>query len=253
MPIIIFLLTVASSSFALKSHIPSTVEGVCIPNTHVVRGSEGQVLRSMRPISDRDYKQIQEIGVKGVLIFRTGDVEKDEQEMARLNSMGIESKKIFFGWRNLEFKPACKQTIEALQWLKDQEAKGQKALFHCTVGEDRTGYLAGIYHLLKAPESLPKVFRSTMCPGGYGRSSLYKPELVVETIRKSITPQFVKMAALIEQGLLSWDNLDDSVCSIKDPIPAKPKKHRAYYKASSYTCEWRGFDDRQAPLPECQF
>ena len=67
--LVISMTFVSSLSFAgFESPFESSVEGLTIPNSHYV-GSE-LVIRGQTPRNNEEFKQLKDLGVKKVLIFK---------------------------------------------------------------------------------------------------------------------------------------------------------------------------------------
>ena len=112
---------------------------------------------------------------------------------------------------------ACEQTLEALAVIQDVlGSKNRKVFFHCTVGEDRTGYLAGVYRMLFGGSSAKNVFQNEMCARGYEGGNPDKPFNVVNIIRGELTPLFLLMSIQIQNGTLNLSNLKNASKSICD-------------------------------------
>lgn len=106
----------------------------------------------------------------------------------------------------------------------------RKLFFHCTVGEDRTGYLAGLWDVLTKKNNHKVAFQKQMCERGYSRGNPHKPEYVVKEIRKDLTPLFLGMLELIKEGKIRLESLSSRACSslnvvVGGPVP-KCKKQK---------------------------
>jgi hypothetical protein len=207
----------------LASPFDSTVAGISIPNSHVVGGNPN-LLRGMAPGAASDFDQIFAAGVGAVLVFKnkTTQGHNVDEEIATLIDRGIpasRAKNIEFKWKDIgPFKEPCEQTIEGLKFLKTNLAAGKKTLFHCTVGEDRTGFLGAMHRLLNEKTLDPGVaWDGEMCEKGYGAGNPLKPGFVVGKLESSLKPLYRKMAYLAAKGKL--DRLDTSVCA-SDPEEA---------------------------------
>lgn len=204
---------VLSANAGLRSPFHSTVPGINIPNTHAVE-ADGSILRGMAPMGHID--ELVEAGVSDVLIFKNQTRNEVDKEIDLLREAGYSEANIHqisFQWKGFEsYQAACEQTIEAFQLLKRVWEEGGKTFFHCTVGEDRTGYLSGIWRMMSTGWSAKKAFYSEMCENGYGAGNPHKPWKVYGAIRKDLTPLFLAMAAKVEAGELSFDNIDAKIC-----------------------------------------
>jgi len=218
-------------AYALESPFPSrlTDEGITIPNASVVGEGQGRVLRGSMPINtERDnIDQLVRAKVNHVLIFKTsvkGDVEK---EIEALKTAGFEENQIHavdFAWKEIkDYKLACLQTLDGLSFLRDAyNTKGKTVYLHCTVGEDRTGYLSGLFRQITEHGTADKYFKEEMCENGYEAGNPQKPQNVVKAIRESLTPLYFQMSELIRTKKITLDTLDRKACDIKvDNIRAK--------------------------------
>lgn len=197
-----FTMTLSSAFAAMKSNMPSTFLETGIPNSHLL--SEN-VIRGMAPRSQDDLNRLVEIGVENFLIFKidtNGDVAK---EISRLLAMGVPEKNILqlnFPWKDItDYQSVCEMTVDALNMIKKSEAKKQKIFFHCTVGEDRTGVLAGLYKIYRGDnETRHEIFENEMCDKGYEAGNPGKIYTVSKQVRENLTPVYIGMADLIEQN-----------------------------------------------------
>jgi hypothetical protein len=149
---------------------PSTYPGVKeIFNVHRISEGEfpGEVVRGFGLV---EYDQMTDnyrtriphlmatVKPTHVLIFKNqnfapGDVDEelrqltDPQGVARLPKDRILN--VAFPWKKMDPWPqTCRQVVSALWFIQNAASKGGRVYVHCTVGEDRTGVLAGIYRLL---------------------------------------------------------------------------------------------------------
>ena len=180
------------------SSLPSSIPGITIGNSHVVlRGNgKGTLVRGSAP---------------------TGKVA----ELAQLRQAGYRAASIShipFAWKDLPpFRTSCGQVVDALATLdRVYHTPGRTAFFHCTVGEDRTGLLAGLVRLLETGETVAQVFQRELCARGYEAGNPHKPPMVVNQVRAGLTPLFLKMATLIKAGKLKPGALSKTVCA-RDP------------------------------------
>jgi protein-tyrosine phosphatase len=198
---------------SLTSSIPSTYLETEIPNSHLVNE---KIIRGMAPKGEKDIQTLLNLGVERFLMFKidtNGDIAK---EIQILDSLGITSSNrlhLEFPWKDIvDYKPVCEMTIDALNFLKNSEIKNKKVFFHCTVGEDRTGYLAGLYKIYSgSQESLIDIFQDELCDKGYEAGNPNKIYSVVKKVRENLTPAFLAMANLIEQN--AGKKLTKSMCS----------------------------------------
>lgn len=212
----IFLVALLSLSAqaSLKSPFASTVDGITINNTHTV-GSDGKIFRGQAPLGK--IEQLRDAGFTDILIFKNQTRSEIDEEYAELISKDaghIQTKQIDFLWHAYpSYKIACEQMIAGLKYLKEvKESKNRKIFFHCTVGEDRTGALAGLWRMLSSKYTMKKAFYSEMCENGYGRGNANKPYYVYNEIRSDLTPLFIYMAQKIEKQELTYDNINSDIC-----------------------------------------
>lgn len=212
--VLLSTLLVLSANAGLKSPFMSTVEGINIPNTHDVEG-DGSILRGMAPMGYID--ELVEAGVTDVLIFKHQTRGEVDKEIKLLKEAGYSKKNIHhiaFKWKGFDsYKVACQQTVKALQIMKRVWENNGKTFFHCTVGEDRTGHLAGIWRMMSAGWTMEESFKNEMCENGFGHGNPHKPWKVYGAIRKDLTPLYLAMAKMVKSGELNYNNIDASICN----------------------------------------
>lgn len=232
-----FLLLQLSVAFALVSPFPSEVENLHIPNSHIIESSQGTLIRGMRSRTEKDVSELKALGVTDVIIFKDSNLQDSstEEEIKMLEQAGIKRDQLHvipFKWKDIDsFETACLQTIQALKIMKEVAAKKERKLFfHCTVGEDRTGYLAGMYKMIFQKKDSEELFKKEMCENGYADGNPRKPEHVVKDIHKNVSVVYQKMLHKIKLGYITADNLDETECSF-DP------ERSSRYKAKKLRCE----------------
>lgn len=203
----------------LSSPFDSSVAGVSVPNSHWVDEAES-VLRGMEPRSADQFDELRRAGIERVLIFKNTTGKDDVgQEIAAWALPEGDVLHVPFQWRDLpDFSGPCQQTLEALRFLRESEQAEEKVFFHCTVGEDRTGYLAAMYALLFEGAGPEEAFALDMCEHGYGSGNPQKPAFVLGKLDEDLTPLYRSMAFLVEQGALTQE-LDPSVCAAEPQVP----------------------------------
>ena len=214
------LLLAASTSFAFGSSFESEVPGLSIPNSHVLlQGSKDQplVLRGMTPTADQ-IDELKSVGVEKIIIFKNETKNEVQKEIKELRDQGFANRDVLhvdFPWKDLtNFQDSCRMTVQALQFLDESVAADKPVFFHCTVGEDRTGYLAGLFQIWQNPDvSVQKVFQSELCDRGYEAGNTRKPKQVVAAIRATLTPTFMQMASLLKTWKKQGASLDVSLCN----------------------------------------
>lgn len=205
----------------LSSPFDSDVEGVSVPNSHWVDAEE-TVLRGMEPRTPAEFDELREAGIDKVVIFKNTTGKDDVgEEIAAWGLPHGDVLHVPFQWKDFDgFSTPCKQTLDALRFIRDSEKAGKKVFFHCTVGEDRTGYLAALHGLLFEGESDPRAaFDADMCEHGYGSGNPQKPGFVLGKLEGGLTPLYRSMAFLIHEGALT-DALEAGVCQKQPVVPA---------------------------------
>jgi protein-tyrosine phosphatase len=213
-----------SASGGLSSPFESQVAGLPMPNAHVV-GTDNGLLRSMAPRTVEERNALKAFGIGAVLVFKnkTGNGAEVDEEMEWLSAEGITVAHIPFVWKDLPaFKESCEQTVDALKFLQTARKARKKTLFHCTVGEDRTGYLAAMERLLAEGGDEVTLFQQEMCERGYGAGNPQKPGFVVGSVEGEMTPLYRKMAKLVADGKLT-EALSKSACATEPQIATDPR------------------------------
>jgi hypothetical protein len=225
----------------LASPIDSTIPGATIPNTHWV-GSSGKVMRGMAPRNEADYDSLEHAGIASVLIFKRPTGQEVNVETKALRDHGLLASSLLnvpFAWKDfVDFKTPCEQTLEGIRFIQDKVAAGSKVFFHCTVGEDRTGYLAGLLRLLAGEQDLRAIFHGELCERGYSSGNPFKPAKVFTEVDADLTPVFLKMAYKIQKGQIT-SALDAATCAIdpgQDPgFTGDPELAAASYRCGTST------------------
>lgn len=267
--LISFALLTSTFSFSnLESPFKSTVPGLDTPNSHFMDGSNEKIIRGQAPRNDAEMKQLLKLDVTDFLVFKTDTpkiisvvdpkTKKEKKKVSmpvrerlqrlkeryRINGNFVHH--IPFQWKNHDnFRQNCERIMQALRLMKDIErSQNRKLFFHCTVGEDRTGALAGIYHLIKDSKNVMSdpnktirdVFTNQMCENGFGAGNPQKPVVpVVKPIRKTLTPLFLKMAYKVASGRISIDKLSSRTCAY-DPALDEDFDESKVYDSSTYVC-----------------
>lgn len=202
----------------MVSPFSSSIE-LGIANSHVVaEGNGAKLVRGMKPFRPQDFADLESLEVGAVLIFKKPTAANEvSKETASLTPIGIPAANIVnipFGYKDFtDFATPCRMTVQGLAKLVEWRDAGTNAFLHCTVGEDRTGYLAGLYRLLTETAEVEDIFESELCERGYSSGNPQKPFAgVAKEIDADLTPLFLKMAHKIKTGELSPTSLDESVC-----------------------------------------
>lgn len=215
MRLAILFLLITFQAFSLESPFKSTVAGLDVPNAHNI-DNRYSVYRGMSPMKHMD--NFMSFGFTDVLIFKNDTRGEVAKEVAELTRRGFDPARIYtipFAWKDLvSYKQACGQTIKALQILRYAHSQPKrKIFFHCTVGEDRTGVLSGLWKMINLRWSAKSSFEHEMCQNGYGGGNPKKPSFVVSKIREALTPLYKVMSYMVASGRLSYYKMDYSVCN----------------------------------------
>jgi hypothetical protein len=147
------------------------------------------------------------------------------QEIEALEKAGYARERIQqipFLWKDLgPFRETCEMTVQGLRILSEiRDIPRRGVFFHCTVGEDRTGYLAGLFRMVNEGWSADRAFWQELCKRGYEAGNPGKAPEVAATVRAGLTPAYLKMAYLIANGRLTRGNLDTAACASEPEIDA---------------------------------
>lgn len=277
-------LTAADAALAdgLPKNFPSTVRSLQeITNSHRISlpsdpWAGGPLYRGAEP--NGFVSRLKEHKINQVLIFKNenkmGSVEAEKaelkangyKEIASLDqpagSGRYEFFHISFPWKDLGgFKPTCKYAVDGLRFIQRAlKEAGNKAYFHCTVGEDRTGMLAGLYRVIFQNENPRDVYfgrgkdvqafvadeeyamppQGEMCGRGYssGNPAEGKTKDVAPILQKELTPVFTKLLYLIERGRLTPEILAKDPASICAKDPGKEPAYRkdARFRVKNWSC-----------------
>ncbi len=231
---VILLLFVSVS--VLADGFSSRIPGVDLANIAFLPGTSNRVIRSGAPPSLVKVKELTDLKITHVLIFKNELKTEVHDEIGWWKSVGLLPANIHhvpFRWKGIvgHEQEACAQVVESLKFIHDAvQSTNQKSrvLFHCSIGEDRTGLLAGLYRLLiGSSKNARDAFKNELCLYGYEHGDALKSDLVVQTIRNELTPLYLGIADLIAAKKLTVANLSTSVCSDLKPVPA----------GSQYQCE----------------
>jgi len=243
--IIFFLGSFNGAHAGLVSPFHSTVEGFTIPNTHYVDEAEDAILRGMAP--NLKLHEFLDNEITDVLIFKNETFSKNshynepvKRQIKKMQGLGYKVATVGdpldesgygrvyhldFRYKDIEsFETACRQIIDGLHLIDEVSRSEDRILFfHCTVGEDRTGVLAGLNRMLTQNWDVDQAFNEEMCRYGFGAGNKGKVNAqkgkVLKNIRTELTPVFLKMAYKIHSGYLDLPQIRDQnydQCSI-DP------------------------------------
>lgn len=199
----------------LRSPFPSFVNGLNIPNADEV-DSDGKIYRGMAP--GNLTKELVDFGITDVLIFKRPTKNEVELERQKLVALGMKSSQIYqipFEWKQFKsLNVACEQTLEALKILiKIKNSSQRKIYFHCTMGEDRTGHLAGLFRLITEKRDLQSVYKDELCAHGFADGNKQKPANVFAYVNGELKTLFLSLAQKIEKGELTESQLNKSSCA----------------------------------------
>ncbi len=175
-----------------------------------------KIFRGRAP-KPNEINQLTSSGINSVLIFKNQTKTEVDDEISQLVAAGIDAKKIYhvpFKWKDFDSeKIACEQVIDALKILVAAEnSPDDKILFHCTVGEDRTGLLAGLMTQLLTTDNINEVYLNQMCRKGYAGGNKMKPIAVQKTVEQYLTPLFLKISEKIQNGEIGMTSLNKKAC-----------------------------------------
>lgn len=215
----ILSLSLTFNAWALTSPFASSVPGISIGNTHEVTPG---VLRGSQP--GNKIEELKIYGIQEVIIFKSQTKDEVDSELALLKEFKIKAHHIPFRWKDLaSVQIACEQTIEALNILRKAQKAGRQVFFHCTVGEDRTGLLAGLWKMEQENLTLEEAYQTEMCERGYADGNSKKPWAVARSIHQELTPLFVALA----QKMAIGEKLTAKICADlvveKVKMPCKSK------------------------------
>ncbi len=215
-PFIFSIVFLSSNGFGLTSPFASTVDGITIPNTHII-DREGKILRGMAP--NKSIQELIDFGVTDVLIFKNPVNNEIKQEVSELKSFGLNYpnvRQIPFEWKDIkDYGKACRQSVAALQFIKEvAQSSDRKIFFHCTVGEDRTGFLAGLWQSLTKTNNMSyqSIWNDQVCENGFGRGNPKKPMSVVTKLQQDLVPIYWSMIQMIQEGLINLEDLNENAC-----------------------------------------
>lgn len=242
----------AAASLNLKSPFYSSVPNLSIYNSHVIaRDKRGgaKIIRGMRPIINKEgatsadqFEELAKIGVTDVLVLKDnivrtagekGDVELEKEQ---LDKFGIRMIHLPIAWKNYtEFKSLCQKSAKIFDIFAEiMQDPNRKLFFHCTVGEDRTGFLTGLYKSLYGTVDSKEAFDQYMCRQGYADGNPAKPKkAVVSKIHLGLTPIYIELS----KALKNKKSFDPKVCEkLPDTNPTDYWKGLPTLEAE-YTCK----------------
>ena len=177
-------------------------------------------MRGMEPRTDEQFDELRAVGIERVLIFKNSTNNHPvSEEIDHWNLPEADLLHVPFRWKDHGgFQDPCEQTVVALGFIRESEETSRPVFYHCTVGEDRTGYLAALYAMLYYGADPRTAFAEDMCERGYSRGNPQKPYYVTGKLSGEMTPLYRSMAYLVSQGILDSE-LDPEVCATEPTVP----------------------------------
>lgn len=208
--------TVSEGDLTLRTLKSTHTPLESIGNVHSLRADD-RILRGASPEGHTEL--LKENGVTDILIFRDGVGPHNDNEKKELRKVGYTTSQIHhipMSWKNVSsFEKACADVVSALKIMHTVESNPRRKLYvHCTMGEDRTGLISGLYRMVFQGWSAQKAYQQEMCAYGFAESSPQKPQFVVETVNSNLKSLFARMAVLIESGALTKDTLNVAACKM---------------------------------------
>lgn len=222
------MLSFSLSAKELVSPFPTFAPGLSIPNADEV-DQAGKIYRGMSPgnlIHELATNQFTD-----VLIFKRQNRTEVDEERAALLALGFKPERIHhiaFNWKQYRsITLACEQTLEALRLLvKVKNSSDRKIYFHCTMGEDRTGHLAGLFRLLTEKKDLKDLYQDELCSHGFADGNKEKPLEIVNFVNGELKNLFLSLAEKIQKGQITETKIDPAVC----------RDLTTTYKPESFNC-----------------
>jgi hypothetical protein len=180
------------------------------------------IFRGRSPSTPEQMEFLKKKEINEVIVFKDWRTEEERKSFERRYLNAGFSKEnlhwIAFPWSHTrDYKQLCKQTVEALQIMKnvvESSRKGESGnlYLHCTAGEDRTGFLSGLFRILKNDWDLEDTYAKELCARGYADGNPKKPAPVADEVHRTLTPLFEDMGKMIKKGALHWEELDSTAC-----------------------------------------
>ncbi len=213
--ILSILFCLNSFSAELLSPFPSFVNGLNIPNADEV-GTSSKVYRGMAP--REMVNELSDFGFTDILIFKRQTRTEVDEERQQLLNLGFKPERIHyipFNWKQYRsITQACEQTLQALSLLVQiKNSKDRKIYFHCTMGEDRTGHLAGLYRLLTEKTTIEEIYQDELCSHGFAEGNKQKPADIASLVNGELKGLFLALAEKIEKGEITQAKIFKRFCS----------------------------------------
>jgi protein-tyrosine phosphatase len=202
--VILFLSVIYVSINIFAGVFLEPIEG----SAHVFRGRSPKAY---------EIQQMVNSGINSVLIIKNQTKNEVDEEIALLIEAGISPEKIYhipLLWKDIISEvETCEHILTAIGILQKAEVSSEdKILFHCTVGEDRTGLVAGLFYQLLNQKSTDESYKTQMCKKGYAGGNYRKPKNVAALVDQNLTPLYFKISKLIQEGEINFSNIDASIC-----------------------------------------
>lgn len=209
--------TIVEGTHAMRARESSYEPLQALGNAHALR-TDGRIARGASPTGRA--KVLLENGVTDVLMVRNAVGREGETERDELRRLGYRDDQIHevpMVWRDLEsFEAGCRNAVAALRIMAEVDRDPRRKLYmHCTMGEDRTGLIAGLYRIVFQGWRAEAAYRDEMCARGFAEASQRKPAWVSDAVNGALKPVFARMAAMAEAKVLAANRLDDSRCAQK--------------------------------------
>ena len=216
---------------SFKSPFPSTIPQTKLGNAHALSTgayNEIDLIRGRTPRSREEFSSlINDLRITDFLIFKNQTKNEVAVETAILQrDFGFSKDQIHYipmKYKDFDsFQSTCLMTVKALRLIREIERrKTRRLFFHCTLGEDRTGMLSGLWRIVGQNQPLNKSFHGEMCRWGYGAGNKNKPPFIVNKIRAGLTVHFHKMYFLLMKNRRAGKfTLGDGMCRV-DPAESQ--------------------------------
>lgn len=214
------------------SSMPSSFLEVSTPHTHLVdRNGAGVLLRGGTPRDSADLESLIRFGISKMLIFKNESRTEVSEEISALLDLKFPKENIVhipIRWKDFSsFQDQCQMTLTALLEIEQTLSQEKSLYFHCTVGDDRTGYLAALWRFWRNPNlGKGQLFLQEMCDRGYEARNPNKPETNIHKIRAFLTPLYLSMYDLLKEAKLKGLTLAQIQCPDLEFIPDFEMKHQ---------------------------
>lgn len=173
-----------------------------IGNAHIVT-ADGRIIRGSNPTGKAEL--LKKNGITDILIFRKGQKSELDAEYQDLYQSGFKENQIThidMNWKDIaDQKAECEKVVNALMLINTVANQPERKIyFHCTMGEDRTGLLAGLFRIQNQNWTTENAFKNEMCKYGFGEANSKKPAFVLDAINKNLKPIFTQLAYQLERG-----------------------------------------------------